>query len=382
MKYDERMIYLLGSDRKIIYTNDSQEISPKDLKKLTANPAKEENHQLFKTDIYGKPVMAAYLESERENGFTYITFASLSEIYKDTSHLSVSYITLTLLSVFISFVIAFYKTRKEYSYLYHILDIFSNPEEAKESFQELTKSANNPFEHIMLNIIQIFIANDYLKIRDSKREYELKELKNQALQYQINPHFLHNTLNTVYWEAVKITSSENACSNIVSKLSMMMRYVFSDPEEDVPIKEEISYLDTYLEIMSHRYNDQFTYYFRIDPLVEEEKIKKMLLQPLVENAMQHGIKDNTEFTFVYVGGKRLKKSILVYILDTGKGIESEKLVEMKKHLKTNETIESNHVGISNTNLRLKLSYGEQSALHIKSLHGRYTLVYFYIPVTE
>lgn len=380
LPYNERTIYLLDSEKQIVYTNDSSNISQEDLNALTASATnKGKNYKLFKTKAHNVPVMAACLKSERNNGFTYITFMPVNQIYKDTSNLSSSYILLTLISIFISFVLALYKTNKEYSYLNHILDIFTNPEDAKSSFDITTYSARNPFEHITLNIIQMFMANDYLKMQDSKREYELKYLKNQALQYQINPHFLHNTLNAIYWKAVKLTTSENDCSKMVYNLSSVMRYVFSDPEENITIKEEISYLKTYLDIMKIRYENQFTYELKIDPDCEQFGIKKMLLQPLLENAIQHGINNSTKPCSIFIGVKTLKHSMVAYVLNTGSGLPAKKLEELRIYLKSNDSIESKHVGMSNTNLRLKLSYGEKYSLRIKSLENYYTLIYFYIP---
>ena len=379
LQYNESMIYLLDSEGNIIYTNNSRDITGPELAALTSAPSGTGLHQVFRTFIGGEPVIAASLNSARENGFTYVTCSPAAKVYRDTNNLSRSYIILTLCSVFISFFLALYKTNKEYSYLNHILDLFSHPESAKDSAGSISRSARNPFEYIILNIIQMFLANDYLKVQDAKREYELKDLKNQALQYQMNPHFLHNTLNAIYWMAVRMTASENECSKMVSNLSSVMRYVFNDKEENIRIAEEISYLKTYLDIIRIRYEDHFTYYLKIDPLCEQHHIKKMLLQPIVENAVLHGVKENSEHCLVFIGVKKLKHSILAYVLDTGKGIAPDRLKEIRANLSTCNSIESDHVGMNNTNLRLKLSYGEQSALRIKSLEHQYTLIYFYIP---
>ena len=382
LQYNESIIYLLDSEGTIVYTNNNREITAGELNLLIDSSAAAESHQLFQTNIHDEPVMAAAFNSARENGFTYLTFSPRAQVYRNTNNLSRSYIILSLCSVVISFFLALYKTNKEYSYLNHILDIFSNPEEIKDSFRNISHSTRNPFEYIILNIIQMFLANDYLKVQDAKREYELKYLKNQALQYQINPHFLHNTLNAIYWMAVKMTSSENECSRMVSNLSSVMRYVFNDAEENITVSEEISYLRTYLDIISIRYEDRFTYYLKIDPVCEQNHIKKMLLQPLVENAVLHGVKETTDQCAVFIGIKKMRHSLLAYVLDTGKGMSPPKLKEVKEYLNTSNSIESNHVGMNNTNLRLKLSYGEQSALHIKSLENRYTLIYFFIPVQQ
>lgn len=98
----------------------------------------------------------------------------------------------------------------------------------------------------------------------------------QALQHQINPHFLHNTLNGIYWESVKLTGSENRCSQMISYLSAIMRYSLSDPQADVKIQNEIDYLKKYLEIMKLRYVNKFEAEFHVAPDCSIYPVKKML----------------------------------------------------------------------------------------------------------
>lgn len=382
LQYTSQTVYLMDPQGNILYTNQKSPDSAKELKSVYHKLAAREEQHLFDMEFEGVSQKAAYLSSKRTNGLTYITFTPSSEIYKTTRNLSGTYMLLMFSGIFLSFMLAFYKTNKEYRYLNSIIDIFSDPSASQQHFEKMPAKAGNPFEYIMLNIIRLFLEQKYLKVQASERDYKLQILKMQALQHQINPHFLHNTLNTIYWESIRLTSSENSCSTMVSSLSSVMRYSLSDPQENVMIREELNYLKTYLTIMKTRYQDQFEIISRIDETCNLYPIKKMILQPIVENAIYHGIKEKKGKGMIYVGVKRLKRSILFYILDNGIGIPSDQLKDLQKKLSKNSGISSSHIGLTNTNLRLTLAYGNQCGLRLKSINGRYTLVYFRIPLIQ
>lgn len=379
LQYDRQTIYLMDSGKNIIYTNSHSPNPAGELDSIFPDLAAKEEQHLFDIQANGMSHKAAYLKSPRNNGLTYITFTPSSEIYKTTRNLSGTYMLLTFSAILLSFILAFYKTNREYRYLNSIIDIFSNPDASKQHFDHMPQNASNPFEYIMLNIIRLFLEQKYLKVQASERDYKMQILKLQALQHQINPHFLHNTLNTIYWEAIRLTSSENPCSTMVSSLSSVMRYSLSDPQENVKIKEEIGYLKTYLDIMKTRYADKFEIRYRMDDSCTIYPIKKMILQPIMENAIYHGIKEKEGKGIICVGVRRLRKSILFYILDDGVGITPEKFLELQEQLRRNSAVSSAHIGLANTNLRLTLAYGAASGLHIKSVRGKYTLVYFMVP---
>ncbi|MDF2888956.1 MAG: integral rane sensor signal transduction histidine kinase [Lacrimispora sp.] len=380
--YSNQTIYLIDSEGHIIYTNSKSDDSGSELTSIyTTLTAKKEQH-LFDMQLNGMYHKTAYLKSARNNGLTYITFTPSNEIYKSTRSLTGTYMLLMFSGIFLSFVLAFFKTNKEYRYLNSIIDIFSNPEASQQHFDQMPKKGGNPFEYIMLNIIKLFLEQKYLKIQASERDYKMQILKMQALQHQINPHFLHNTLNTIFWEAIRLTSSENSCSTMISNLSSVMRYSLGDHQENVKIKEELGYLKTYLDIMKIRYTDKFEILYMVDDSCTIYPIKKMILQPIVENSIYHGIKEKKGKGHIYVGIRRIRKSILFYILDDGVGIAPEKLLKLQEKLYVHSAISSSHIGLTNTNLRLTMTYGSKSRLRLKSISGKYTLVYFMIPVTD
>lgn len=377
-QYNHQVLYLIDSDENLIYTNSTTADPARELQELLPLMSDGSDPSLANIVVDGVSCKAACLKSDRSNGLTYFTYVPEQEIYKSTKSLSETYAVLMLCAVAVAFLLAFYKSNREYRYLNGILDIFSNPETSQEKFDNMPARASNPFEFIMLNIIRLFVQQDYMKVQDTQKEYKIQMLKMQALQHQINPHFLHNTLNSVYWESIKLTGSENPCSLMVSNLSFVMRYSLSDPQENVKIEEEINYLKKYLDIMKIRYPDKFDVEYRIDPYCDIYPIKKMILQPLVENSIYHGIKEKEGKGRICVGAKSLCHSVVFYIYDNGSGIADNELAHIRENLTSDPEHADRHIGLINTNMRLKLAYGSGAELKLKSVKGKYTLIYFFI----
>lgn len=326
--------------------------------------------------------MATYLHSPRSYGFSYLLLTPKDEIYETTISLTSMYIVITLTAILVACILAFFKTRHDYKYLDKIIGVLSTPDTSVRQIQPVKKGNSSPFEYILMNVIRLFIEQDYLKVQDSEKAAKLQLSKMQALQHQINPHFLHNTLNNIYWESVRLTGSENRCSTMISHLSAIMRYSLSDPQENVKIQDEINYLSKYLEIMKLRYADRFDVSFDVEPECSILPVKKMLLQPLVENSIYHGVKEKKGKGFIRISVHRKKNRIYFNIYDTGNGISPERLESLRQDFKDVNQITNQHIGLVNTNSRLILSYGPESGLHIQSQVGVFTVLWFSIPVSE
>ena len=201
----------------------------------------------------------ACLTTPRSYGFSFLLLTPRAEIYSTTIHLTSMYILITILAIAVAGFLALLKTKHEYKYLNQIISVFTAPETAIHNVPVSRSFRSGPFEFILTNVINLFIEQNYLRIQDSEKEARLQLWKIRALQHQINPHFLHNTLNTIYWESIRLTGSENLCSRMISNLSSMMRYSLGDPQEDVLVEDELEYLEKYISIMKLRYPDLFEY---------------------------------------------------------------------------------------------------------------------------
>lgn len=228
----------------------------------------------------------------------------------------------------------------------------------------LTRSFN-----IMTEEIQNLMKQSEREQR-AKRKYELK-----ALQSQINPHFLYNTLDSIIWMAEWGKNKEVV--TMTSSLARLLRRTISNEQELVAIREEIDCTEAYLTIQKMRYKDKLEYSIAVEDSIKEEKIVKLLLQPLVENAIYHGIKYKEGKGTIEIRGFRKDRLIWLEVEDDGIGMDEDALAHIfEKHVRDTK---SNGVGVSNVNERIRLFYGPEYGLRYESEPGRGTRAVVVIP---
>ena len=200
----------------------------------------------------------------------------------------------------------------------------------------------------------------------NKRE---KEYQMQALNAQINPHFIYNTLDTLQWMAMDIPAPE--ICRLISSFSDILRYSISKKESIVTLEDEIKCLRNYINIYEERYEMAFSR-FQIDERIYPYKTFKMLLQPIVENAIIHGFSHDMEEALIEIKGEIDGEEALIRICDNGAGISQERILYILSK-------DSDRIGLSNINQRLKLLYGEAYGLKIVSTVGHGTEVILRFP---
>lgn len=272
-----------------------------------------------------------------------------------------------------------FTAKQDYRQLQSILEIFNNASEY-DSYPDTLKSSHktDPYQVILNNIINLFMEHNYLHTQIQNKQYQLQLLELRSLQQQINPHFLFNTLNTIYWETIKFTNKPNTCSVMISDLTEILSFSFHNMQEKVLICKELEYLRHYTNIQFIRYLNKFEIIWDIDDDALNYSVIKMILQPLVENSIYHGCKNKETCSTIKIKVYCREQYIFFSILDNGTGIEKEKLIKIRKRLEeNNETLE--HIGLVNTNRRLILTYGKDSSLHIYSRPNKATIISFKIP---
>lgn len=318
------------------------------------------------------------LQSQYIQELEYISAVPTKNVLSSSNQFARAFLMLIGGAIAVSVVLAAVRAKKDYKNLESILELLSHPEQALQRETEHLQAFSDPYNYITYNIINLFIQQDYLNVQTSEQKYKLQALELSALQQQINPHFLHNTLNTIYWEAIGLTKGQNVCSEMLTKLASIMRYSLGNPDEIVTMKDELDYLKSYVYIQEKRYNYKFHMEYDIDENVFSYPIRKMILQPLVENSISHGIKSLKREGVIRLKIHRKGEGVYVSVLDNGIGISAERIKELKKSLENWEEY-GTHVGLSNVHRRLILAYGKQAELHIVSRAGQGTCVYFRIP---
>ncbi len=220
-------------------------------------------------------------------------------------------------------------------------------------------------------------------IEQNKKEQEnLKKSELRMLQAQINPHFLYNTLDAIMWQAEAKKTEE--VIRITRALSDFFRISLSAGRDWITIEQERRHLEGYLSIQKVRYRDILNYTISIDDDIKDEIILKLLLQPLVENALYHGIKTRRGGGTISVYGTRDGDELFFSVHDTGTGIPPERLEEIRLSLGRDDpalpdsTARGSGFGLKNVDMRLRLYYGMEQGLHIESDENG-TVVSFRLP---
>ncbi len=240
-----------------------------------------------------------------------------------------------------------------------------------EEIKELARE----YDTMVTRIEELMEAN--IREQEQKRKSDLR-----ALQAQINPHFLYNTLDSIIWMAEMKKSAEVV--KMTSALSKLFRISISKGKELIPIKDEISHVESYLVIQKMRYRDKFDYSFSIDKNILNLFTLKIILQPLVENSIYHGTKEIEHTIHIEIEGKQRGNIVVFTITDNGRGIEPEEL-QLLNSSETPEKIQKlkyHGVGIKNVNERIKLYFGEEYGLTFKSKPGEGAIVTIKIPAIQ
>lgn len=245
------------------------------------------------------------------------------------------------------------------------------PEGGDEELAVLGSSFNHMVEKIG-NLVE--------DIRVEQLNLRVTELK--LLQAQINPHFLYNTLDTIIWLAEAEQKEEVVM--MVTSLSDFFRTTLSKGRDYIRVEEEGAHIRSYLQIQQFRYRDILEYEIRIPSELYEYQILKLTLQPLVENALYHGIKNRRGKGRILVTGEKNEGILRFCVRDNGRGIEASRLADIRR-LITGELESGNGTsgfGLFNVDQRLRLNYGTQYGLEIDSEYGAWTEVRVVIPAVK
>lgn len=219
-----------------------------------------------------------------------------------------------------------------------------------------------------INELLVQVKTEQIRLR--KAEFEL-------LQSQINPHFLYNTLDAIVWLAE--AGDQKKVVSMVGSLSEFFRTSLNQGKDIVSIKEELQHVRSYLEIQQVRYQDLLQYEIDVPECLNHYLIPKITIQPLVENALYHGIKNKRGLGKIEINGRLREDYFILQIKDNGIGIKEERLREVQNQILHKETKENDIYGLYNVNERIRLNFGEAYGIVIESVYGEQTVVSVTLP---
>ena len=219
-----------------------------------------------------------------------------------------------------------------------------------------------------------------LMLRVISEHENLKRTELKLLQAQINPHFLYNTLDTIVWMAEG--GQKEKVVSLVKSLSSFFRISLSKGREWVPISEELAHVRSYLEVQKLRYEDILDFYIEVDDSIFGGWVPKIILQPIIENALYHGVKSRRRRGKISLYGTRSADGSIVFrVEDNGVGMSAEKLAEVRKHMRNGSRGGNldNGFGLANVDERIRLAFGEPYGVAINSLPEEGTSVILTMP---
>ncbi|WP_195336160.1 sensor histidine kinase [Paraclostridium bifermentans] len=212
-----------------------------------------------------------------------------------------------------------------------------------------------------------------------KSEVEQKEAELNALQAQIKPHFLYNTLEVIRMCA--LASKNKEVANMIYNLASMFKYSTYNNASDVKLSEMINYCEMYLNLCCTRYKGIIDYKVDIDEELLDFKVPKFILQPVIENSINHGMAKDRNDNFISIKANIIEEDIELIVEDNGIGISSERMNVIEENLNHNLQKKSS-IGLMNINSRLKIRFGDKYGIHINSEENRGTIVKLKIPILK
>jgi two-component system sensor histidine kinase YesM len=227
----------------------------------------------------------------------------------------------------------------------------------------------NQFNQMITQIDELIQKNYKAKIKEKELLFLEKEAELNALQQQINPHFLYNTLENIKWLGYKHGDME--ICNMITALSDFFRENISHKDKFITLEKELKHLDNYIYIQNKRYKDKFKIIKSITTEANKTEIPKLILQPLIENSIKHGLEPLENGGKVYIKAKIIENNLRLIVKDNGMGIRKKELNELINDIKNKNN--NQHFGLKNVYQRIKLYY-DDFKFDIKSEYKKGTKV--------
>jgi len=353
-------IFIVDSDNQFIYPNkENKIIEPSFLEELEDVTVKN----YTSIPINEKDYMMVYNESSY-SGVKTIMLTPRSVVFSEVNQLRKVMMVVVIIGIVISLLLGFILSKPLVQSIHKLQKAMDKVQ--KGNFSQRVEIASNDeigqlgngFNH-MISEIDRLVSEVY---KTGLRE---KEAEIRALQSQMNPHFLYNTLESI--NMLAITKGNLDVSDMVSSLGRLLRYTIDHSSKVVSLKEELQFIQSYISIQKVRMGEKLQYIEEIDPSLYDALLPKLLLQPLVENAIVHGLSSNGGSILIKVSreGNRVK----IKVEDNGQGITKKRLAELKRLIeKQKHTSSDKHSGIalSNVHERIQLLYGKHYGIQIEA----------------
>ena len=310
-----------------------------------------------------------------KTGWTVVDCTNVRELLSKSRQAQSIYVLTAVILVIVALLFSRFMARSITLPIQKLRDSMEKVQEGDFSISDVVVDSDNEigsltksFDVMTHRIQELMEQNVYEQ--EQKRKSELK-----ALQSQINPHFLYNTLDSIIWMAEGKKNEEVVL--MTASLARLLRQSISNEDEVVPIANEVEYARGYLTIQKMRYKDKLEFQIEVEPSILHIPLIKLVLQPIIENAIYHGLKYKESKGLLIIKGFMKDGNAVLQVIDDGVGMDEETLAHIYDRHKVN--YHSNGVGVYNVQKRLKLYYGDDYGITYESKKGEGTTATITIP---
>ncbi len=359
-----------------LYTYGEKLFSEDMLRSVKESLPKDDKEQVA-TELIGEIHTAFYAPIPGSNDWFLCTVVDNNKLYEDTQILTSSLILFWILMLIMGILSAFFVSQritKRITTLSNAMDEVQKGNfherltmKGKDEISQMTGHFNDMVENIRVLMDEVVIT------QKEKRQREL-----QVLQAQINPHFLYNTLDTIQWKALEYEAHD--LSDLILSLASFFRISLSKGEEKITLEREIEHVRNYLEVQQYRYSELLDYEIYVDESIKDVMIPKIIIQPLVENAIYHGIKPKLEKGKIIITVEKIEGDVRIQVKDDGVGIEEEKRKTLMENI-SDEKFKGSY-GLYNVHQRILLYYGAEYGITMESTYLKGAIVSISLPIEK
>lgn len=306
-----------------------------------------------------------------------LSFIPHSSMYEEVNQLGLFINLLFLAAIIVCTILCILHTWRSYRNLTDVALILNAARENLAPPVETPKKSNEYID-LLKNMIQVFVEQNHLKQQLSQKKYEARVLEISTLHSQLSPHFLINTLQSIFWMSLHLTGSRNQVSEMIEDMSSILDYVLDEEEALVPLAKEIEISKRYLAIQQKRHQTPLLACWHVSDELADFYCPKLIIQPMLENAVMHAIRPDPAMPLhLSITVVSTEEQLIITVEDDGVGIPPLALQKIRERLYSEK--DEGHIGIYNCHRRLSLMFGVPYGLTISSEFNQCTKVQLTLP---
>ena len=373
---DRGYVFILDQDGNIVYHPSQQQLY-NELQTENIDTVMNADSDIVVTGE-GDDEKIYTLSHSETTGWTIVGCVNMAELLKDSREANNIYVMTAIVLVAIAMILSSFIARSITLPIQKLRDSMKKVQEGDFKAADVVIPSQNEIGSLTTSFNAMTHRIEELMEENVKEQEQKRKIELKALQSQINPHFLYNTLDSIIWMAEGKKYEDVVL--MTASLARLLRQSISNEDETVLIGQEIQYVKSYLTIQKMRYKDKLEFEINVDPSINSVHIVKLVLQPIVENAIYHGLKYKEAKGLLTVTGYQKNQNAVIEITDDGVGMDEETLNHIFEKHKVN--YRSNGVGVYNVQKRLCMYYGKEYGLHYESEPGHGTTVTVTIPMEQ